>query len=91
VLEKDNHQPELLIEPNLFWLDFAKRDRSQPFISRNFGFATKNFSELVFALSLMALPFEGDQNRQISYDQATMTVVTQKPLVVFHKGKQIFE
>ena len=47
-----------LILINAFWNDFASHPEGEPFVSGNFIYATRNFSEMMFALSVLDLPFE---------------------------------
>ncbi len=47
-----------LVAANAFWRDFAAHKGDGPFLSPSFAEATRNFTEMMLALSLMDLPFE---------------------------------
>jgi hypothetical protein len=77
-------QNEELITINPFWQDFAQSPADTPFISKNFIYATKNFSEIMLALAVMDLPFEaGKHTTQVEGRRFFLTA--ESPLVVFHK------
>ena len=40
-----------LVTVNAFWHDYAQHDKSQPFFSVNWPAASRNYSEMMFALS----------------------------------------
>ncbi len=46
-----------LVTVNAFWRDYAQHDPAQPFYSTNLTEASRNFTEMMFALSLLDLPF----------------------------------
>lgn len=55
-LPSDRQNPDL-IPPNAFWTDFAKH-REGPFVSPHIAECGRGFTEMMFALSLLDLPFE---------------------------------
>jgi hypothetical protein len=40
-----------LVQPNSFWAQYANHKRKKTFVSNNFIYATKTFTEMIFALS----------------------------------------
>jgi hypothetical protein len=40
-----------------FWLDYVKHDGRTPFLSKHLADASKNFTEMMFALAVLDLPF----------------------------------
>ncbi len=50
---------ESFLEFNEFWRDFAAADPARPFTSKNFALATGSSNEMLLALALLDLPFEG--------------------------------
>lgn len=79
----DQQTPEL-ITINAFWADFAKRDASKPFLSRNVAEPTKNASEMLLALAVLDLPFESPKH-DVKFDGTKMVVGTAGPMIVFHE------
>ena len=41
-----------------FWADFAKHDGKSPFLSRHLADTSRTFTEMMFALSVLDLPFD---------------------------------
>ncbi len=52
-----------LVNENRFWLDFAKHGVKKGFGSKYLGEATGNFTEMMLALSVLDLPFEGPEHK----------------------------
>lgn len=77
-------QDAALVGPGRFWLDFARRDRARPFRSVHLAEATRNFPEMILALSLLDLPFESPEHAT-TFDGATMTILPAAPFVAFHE------
>jgi len=75
--------PELVLV-NAFWRDFARHDGKGPFLSPKLAKASRNFTEMMFALSVLDLPFEADKP-EASYEEVRMTLKPGSPAVVFHK------
>ena len=73
-----------LVTANAFWADFAAWDGEGGFYSREFPVATRNFTEMMFVLSLLDLPFES-ADPEISVDDNLLTFVAKSPSVVFHE------
>ncbi|MDM8538574.1 hypothetical protein QUF70_17600, partial [Desulfobacterales bacterium HSG17] len=73
-----------LITINGFWNDFAKTDPEKPFYSTNFQYATRNFSEIMMALSVLDLPFSSKTHEPIVKD-VSFSLKAASPIIVFHK------
>ena len=73
-----------LVNVSSFWRDYVEHDPGQPFFSPNFAEATGNFTEMMFALSLLDLPFDaGEHESDIAKN--TLTVKAASPMIVFHE------
>jgi hypothetical protein len=48
------------------WLDYVKHSGQAPFLSKNAADASRNFTEIMFALSVLDLPFEPEESPRIS-------------------------
>jgi hypothetical protein len=79
-----------LITVNAFWRDYAARDSGVPFISTHLAEATGNFSEMMFALAVLDLPFEAAEH-ETAIDEQSLTMTSSSPLVVFHKEIRAIE
>ena len=73
-----------LITVNAFWRDYAEAAPGEPFYSVNLAEASRNFSEMMFALSLLDLPAESTEH-ETEFDAARMTLSAGGPMVVFHQ------
>ena len=73
-----------LMTVNAFWRDYANHDAATPFLSRHLAEATDNFSEMMFALAVLDLPFEAGKH-ETKFDGAKMTLSPATPVVVFHE------
>ena len=73
-----------LVTVNAFWADYAAHDGQTPFLSQHFPQATRSFTELMFALAVLDLPFKaGAHTEKITGLAYTMQAAT--PLVLFHR------
>ena len=83
LIEQQNAQ---LVSVNSFWRDYAAFDHAakQPFYSTNFPEASHNFTEMMFALSLLDIPFQAGKHES-KFEQAKMSLKAASPLVVFHE------
>jgi len=77
-------QNAALVGVNSFWLDYAEHNPAQRFQSPNFAEAAGNFTEMMFALSLLDLPFDAAQHKTDVADNR-LTLTAAGPLVVFHE------
>jgi len=73
-----------LVSVNAFWRDYAEHDPRQPFRSIHFAEASRNFTEMMLALSLLDLPFEAAEH-VTDYADGKMTLTAGSPLIVFHE------
>ncbi|MCC6694784.1 MAG: hypothetical protein IT365_04040, partial [Candidatus Hydrogenedentes bacterium] len=73
-----------LIPVNAFWLDYADNDWQTPFHSVHLAEATGTFTEMMFALSVLDLPFEQPEHTSETTD-AQFTLTAGGPLVAFYK------
>ncbi len=73
-----------LITVNAFWRDYADAKPGEPFHSVNLAEASRNFPEMMFALSMLDLPFESTEH-ETEFDAARMTLAAGGPMIVFHQ------
>ena len=76
-----------LVTVNGFWKDFAEWDGEGGFYSREFPAATSNFTEMMFALSLLDLPFASEKH-ELTVEDNVFSLSAASPLVVFHEEIQ---
>ena len=72
-----------LIKINAFWRDFAAHTDG-PFVSGNIAEATSNFTEMMFALSLLDLPFESGKIDS-KLDNGKLVLKPENDLILFHR------
>ena len=73
-----------LIKVNAFWKDFAEQNPTIPFLTKNLAEPASHFTEIMFALSVLDLPFE-EPKHTIAVDGGTATLTAGGPLIAFHK------
>ena len=75
-----------LITVNEFWKDFAGSVAAgrPTFLSTHLAEASHNFPEMMFALSLLDLPFEAEKHGT-AFKGTQMTLSAKSPIVIFHK------
>lgn len=73
-----------LVTVNAFWKDYAESDPKQPFLSKNFACAHRNFPEMMLALSVLDLPFKPGKHDTGTQD-AAFSLTAASPVIVFHK------
>ena len=73
-----------LVRVNGFWNDYAAFDGETGFLSTHFPQVTGNFTEMMFVLSVIDLPFESKEHK-VTYDGPEMNLTTGSPAIVFHK------
>ena len=75
-----------LVKVSKFWNDYASRDPESPFYSRHIGEAARSFSEMMFALAVLDLPFESSSGEgSTNLDGNTLTMTPSTPVILFHK------
>lgn len=80
-----HHQDAELVGPSAFWLDYALREPSRPFLSEHFAEpGTGSLTEMLLALSVLDLPFEaGEHAVERTDNRLTLTAAT--PLLLVRK------
>ena len=73
-----------LVSVNAFWKDYADHQGDGPFFSSEFAAASRNFTEMMFALSVLDIPLESGEHKT-KFDQAKMTLTADTPMIVFHE------
>lgn len=73
-----------LVGVNALWRDYVEHDPARPFQSRYFAEANANFTEMMFALSVLDLPFEPAEHKSDLADN-TLTLTAGSPMIVFHE------
>jgi hypothetical protein len=73
-----------LVPVSPFWLDYARHDGRGPFLSRHLADASRNFTEMMFALAVLDLPFEAGKHT-VKFDAGRMTLTPAGPVVAFHE------
>src|SRR5262249_21419671 len=73
-----------LIRVAPFWLDYARHDVRSPFLSRNLADPSRNFTEMMFALSVLDLPFEAGKH-DVQFADGRMIVKPAGQLIAFHE------
>ena len=73
-----------LVTVNAFWRDYAQHNAAQPFYSAEWPGASGNFTEMMFALSVLDLPFKASDH-DVEFTDATMTLKAESPLIVVHE------
>ena len=72
-----------LVPPGPFWLDYV-RHADGPFLSPHLADASRNFTEMAFALAALDLPFEPGKH-EVKFDGGKMTLTPAGPAVAFHE------
>ena len=73
-----------LVKVNQFWRDYVNHDPGSPFHSKYFAEAAGNFTEMMFALSVLDLPFEPAEH-VVEFKEVEMNMTAKGPVVVFHE------
>ncbi len=73
-----------LVGASSFWLDYARYDGKGMFLSTHFADASHNFTEMMFALAVLDLPFEAGKHT-IVYEKGGMTFTPAGPVIAFHE------
>ena len=76
-----------LVTAKQFWVEFAQHDSTQPFYSTSLAQVTECFTEMMFALSVLDLPFQSPEHEEI-LEGEKLTINLQGPAVVFHQQIQ---
>lgn len=73
-----------LISVNGFWNDYAEHQEGKPFFTPNLADAATNFPSMMFALSVLDLPFVADEH-ETEYEETKLVLTAGSPFVVFHE------
>jgi hypothetical protein len=73
-----------LVPVSGFWLDYARHDGRGPFLSRNVADASRNFTEMMFALAVLELPFTADKH-EVKFDGGRMAFTPAGAGIGFHE------
>jgi hypothetical protein len=71
-----------LVSASNFWVDYAKHDGKSPFLSKNLADASRNFTEMMFAMSVLDLPFSAAKH-VVKFDAGRMTFVPGSNVLAF--------
>ncbi len=73
-----------LVPVNAFWKDYAAHDPGTPFFSTHLTEACTNFTEIMFALSVLDLPFKAGEHKSESASRS-WTLTPASPAIIFHQ------
>jgi hypothetical protein len=74
-----------LVTVSEFWLDYAKHDPGAAgFLSRHLADASRNFTEMMFGLAVLDLPFTAGKH-DVKFDAGKMTFTPASTLIAFHE------
>jgi hypothetical protein len=73
-----------LVPASEFWLDYSRHSGKGPFLSENLADASKNFTEMMLALSVLDLPFEAGK-QEAKFDGGKMIFTPGNPCIAFHE------
>ncbi|VAX41456.1 hypothetical protein MNBD_PLANCTO02-681, partial [hydrothermal vent metagenome] len=79
-----NQQNANLITVNAFWKEYAAHQAKTPFLSTHLTDASRNFPEMMFALSVLDLPFKAPKHKT-TFKGKQMTLIPGGALIVFHE------
>ena len=75
--------PEL-VTVNAFWRDYAAHRMNGPFLSQNVATASRSFTEMMFALSVLDLPFDAAKPA-VTFQGAKLKLVGKTRSIAYHK------
>lgn len=73
-----------LVTVNPFWLDYARHDGKSPFFTKHLPEASTNFTEMMFALAVLDLPFTPGKH-EIKFEGPKMTFTPATTAIAFHE------
>lgn len=74
-----------LVTANAFWKDYAAHQGGdEKFYSKNIAEASRNFTEMLFALAVLDLPFDAKEHKS-TFDGARMELAAGSPIILFHQ------
>ncbi len=80
-------QTPQLVQVNRFWRDYVEHPTGEKFLSQYFPEAAGSFAQMMFALSVIDLPFVADKH-QFEYADNALKVTPISPIVVLHQQVQ---
>lgn len=78
-------QDARLVTVNDFWVDYALHNGKGPFMSTHFAAASRNFTEMMFALAVLDLPFKAEAHKSSVRKDDAYVLRPGSRLFVFHK------
>jgi hypothetical protein len=81
-------QLDNLVSVNAFWSDYAKYDGKAGFLTKHLPTASRNFTEMMFALAVLDLPFESNKP-DIKYENGKMTYKPGSRAIAFHEEVRV--
>jgi len=73
-----------LVPVNRFWADYAATDGKGTYLSRSLPVASSNFTEMMFALSMLDLPFEPAKH-DVKFAAGKMSLTPGSRMIAFHE------
>ncbi len=73
-----------MITANPFWRDYAAHAAKEPFLTPNAAHASRSFPEMMFALSVLDLPFKPGKHKT-AFQGARMTLEAATRAIAYHK------
>ena len=86
-----------LVTSNTFWKDYAEHGQAPaadvdaaknpgpgPFFSKHISEASRNFTEMMFALAVLDLPFDAKEHKS-AFEGAKMELAAGSPIILFHQ------
>lgn len=73
-----------LVKVNRFWADYSAFDGKGAYLSRNIPVASSNFTEMMFAISMLDLPFEPAKH-DVKFAAGKMSLTPGSRMIAFHE------
>ncbi|QEL15260.1 transcription antitermination NusB family protein [Limnoglobus roseus] len=73
-----------LVPVSPFWLDYSRHTGDGPFLSPHLADASRNFTEMMFALAVIDLPADAGQH-EMKFNAGTMTLTAAGRAIAFHE------
>lgn len=85
-----------LVSVNGFWRDYARHEGNGPFLSTKVAEAHGNFTEMMLALAVLDLPFEGGEHQLGGPDPGAeaaepVTLTAASPIIAFFRQVEAVE
>ncbi|KAG2180258.1 hypothetical protein INT43_004047 [Umbelopsis isabellina] len=82
-----------VIIENGFWVDYLRHTTSAPFLSERFMEASDSFTQQIFALAVMDLPFKADAQSSSEFlsESNQIKITASTPALVFHRSLKLCE